>query len=139
MSWLTVSYHPGFAADLTSWITTIERKGKLVQRVDSWPEGRTIEHRVRLSDAHIIELEFLIAAVDFGELADRGKRGATVDDIGSVAVLVKHGGSVLDFDAPLPYWAWARAKGLKSNLPLFDFDPALRLWEAINSWSPHKL
>ena len=92
-----------------------------------------------MSDDDIIELERLIAAVDFGEIADRGKRGAVVDDTASVRVQVKHDGSVLSFDAPLPYWAWARAKGHQSYLPLFDFDPALRLWEAVNRCSPHKL
>ena len=139
MSWLHVRYHPGFSEDLTSWITTIERKGKLVQRVDFWPERRTLEHRSRLSDDQVIELERLVVAVDFGELADRGRHGAVPDDMGSVAVSVKHDGTVLEFDAPLLYWAWARANGLHTHLPTFDFDPALRLWAAVNRYSPHKL
>ncbi len=32
MSWLVASYHPGFALNPTSWTTTIERKGELLQR-----------------------------------------------------------------------------------------------------------
>lgn len=139
MSWLTIRYHPGFAEDLTAWITTIERKGKLVQRVDSWPERRTVEHRSRLSHDDVLELERLIAAVNFGELANRQRHGAVPDDIGSVAVSVKHDGTVLEFDAPLLYWAWARGRGRQTDLPAFDFNPALRLWEAVNRCSPHKL
>lgn len=139
MSWLNVRYHPGFAQDLTSWITTIERNGKLVQRVDSWPERRTLEHRLRLSNDQVVELERLVVAVDFGELADRGRHGAVPDDMGSVAVSVKHDGTVLEFEAQLLYWAWARANGRHTDLPTFDFDPALRFWAAVNRYSPHKL
>jgi|SRR5688572_17992787 len=138
MSWLEVRYLPGFAEDLTSWITTVERKGKLVQRVDSWSERRTLEHRSRLSEDQVIELERLIGAVDFGEVANRERHGAVPDGMGSVAVSVKQDGGVLEFDAPLLYWVWARIKGYQT-LPEFDFDPALRLWEAVDRYSPHKL
>lgn len=139
MPWLNVRYHPGFAEDLTSWITTIERTGKLVQRVDSWPERRTLEHRSRLSADQVVQLERLVAAVDFGELANRERRGAVPEDVGSIAVSVKHAGTVLEFDVPLLYWVWARASGRETDLPKFDFDPALRLWAAVNRHSPHKL
>ena len=139
MSWLNVRYHPGFAEDLTSWTTSIERNGKLVQRVEAWPERRSIEHRSRLTNDQVAELEHLVVGVDFGELAKSGSAGSVPDDMGSVGVSVKHDGPVLEFDLPLMYWSWARANGRQTELPAFDIDPALRLWAAINRCSPLKL
>ena len=49
MPWLVVRYHPGFSRDLTSWTTILERKGRLIQRINPFPAGHTVEHRVKLS------------------------------------------------------------------------------------------
>lgn len=56
MSWLTIRYLPGFAPDLTSWTTTIERKGKLRQHVTAWPSRTSVTHRALLRAAEVTDL-----------------------------------------------------------------------------------
>ena len=139
MSWLSVGYIPGFATDLTSWTTTIERKGKLRQQVDAWPSRTTVTLRATLREEELAELAQLVAAIDFAALADLPRRGAVMDDTSEVSVDVKEPGQTRGFRAPLLWWAWCQSRGNRQHLPDFDFVPALRLWRAVDRLAPHHL
>lgn len=139
MSWLTIRYIPGFAYDLTSWTTTIERKGKLRQQVDAWPSRTTVTHRVTLREAEVVEIARLVEAVDFVTLADPHRLRAVIDDAAMISIDVKEGGQVRGFCAPLPLWDRELFHGNRKNLPNLDFEPALELWRALDRLSPRHL
>ena len=139
MCWLTAHFHPGFAGDLTSWITKIKRDGGLVQIVNVWPDRRTVEFRAELSARQLDELDGLIAAVDFSKLAELRRQLQGVEEVEEVAISVRAEGAVLEFSAPLLFWARSRALGAEECLPTIDVGPALQLWEAIDRCSPRSV
>lgn len=139
MSWLVVSYHPGFAVDPTSWTTTIERKGKLIQRVNDFFSTRTIEHRIKLSWEQIMEIEMLVDAIDFDALRTAGQPKSVMEDQGFIRVQAKTAGVVNRFELPLLAWEWDLARGELDRIPDWDFAPLLALWRAVDLVSPHRL
>jgi hypothetical protein len=138
VSWLVVRYHPGFARHLTSWTTTIERKGKLIQRINPFPPGHTVEHRVKLSWEQVMEIEMLVDAIDFDVLRTAGGPRAITEGQGVIAVSVKTAGVVKEFALPLLDWEWARGRGKLELVPDWDFSPLLALWRAVERVSPHR-
>ena len=110
----------------------------MVQIVNTWPDRRTVEFRADLSESQLQELKRLIAAVDFAEIAQAGQQHANVEDVGQVAISIRMDEQVLEFSAPLMFWA--RAHTLDAgHRPAVDFAPALQLWEAIDRFSPHRM
>ena len=138
MSWLVVSYHPGFSVDPTSWTTTIERKGKLHQRVNHFFSGRTIEHSIKLSWEQVMEIEMLVDVIDFDALRTAGHPESVMEDQGFIRVQVKTAGVVKGFELSLLEWEWHLARGELDRVPDWDFAPLLALWRAVDAVSPHR-
>ena len=131
MAWLTASLHPGFAFDLTNWIATIERKGKLVQRVELYPQQRTATYRSTISPAQVAAFDGLIDAVDFEAVA-RASRQIVMDDAATIGVVVKQGGLSRSFRVLHPHQY--EKFGVEPSL-----EPALRLWDAVCLVLPYRL
>lgn len=139
MAWLSVYYHPGFAEDLTSWETEIEQDGRLRQSVRicrfSPYEKRTERHEAHLSASEVMELERLIAATDFLAVAAAAK-SVCVDDAEHIHIKVG-GPTKRDINAPLLFWNYQQKRDESVACPALA--DAIRLWQAIDRLSPHKL
>jgi hypothetical protein len=139
MPWLTVDFHPGFAEDLTSWGTEIERDGRLRQSVRicryAPRESRTEQHEAVLSPDQIAELERLIAATDFTAVAAASKR-VCIDDAEHIYIRVE-GSPEWVISAPLLFWHLLQRRDKSLSCPALA--DAIRLWQAIDRVSPHRL
>lgn len=139
MAWIRIEYHPGFAEDLTSWKTEIERDGRLSQnvRVSRFMprEQRSEFHQLQLSNEAIIELEQLIDATDFDKVAAIGQ-GFGVDDAEEICICVEQGERLVKVSGALFWWQWDLQKESSDQLQFVD--AAVRLWNAIDRLSPHR-
>jgi hypothetical protein len=139
MPWIIVNYHPGFAMDLTSWKTCIEADGSLSETVHVCRfeprEECTERFSTQLLPEQISELRCLIAATDFNAITEAA-RSFVIDDAEHCSVTVEQGGTVSHFEASLQWWSFAQKQG---SVPQFDLSPALRLWHALDTISPHGL
>jgi hypothetical protein len=139
MAWLTIEFHPGFAEDLTSWRTEIHRDGSLSQVVQvnrfSPREQRTTRHDVTLSPERVAELERLVDATDFAALT-AASRGFTVDDAEHISIRIE-GSPERVIGAPLLLWQYLASRDEAPACPALE--DAIRLWQAIERASPHKL
>jgi hypothetical protein len=139
MPWLFVSRLPGFAEDLTSWDTEIERDGRLRQTVRICRftpyQKRTERHETQLAPDQIAELERLIAATDFSAVAVASKR-VCVDDVELMHIRVE-GPPAPVISAPLPFLDYLQRRDKSLACPAVT--DALRLWKAVDRLSPHRL
>jgi hypothetical protein len=139
MSWLTVEYHPGFAEDLTSWRTEIDRDGSLSQQVRisrfSPREQRMEHHEATLSPERIDELKRLVAATDFAAVTAASRR-FTIDDAEHISIRVE-GAPEQVISAPLLFWQHLAKRDKALSCPALA--DAICLWQAIDRVSPHKL
>jgi hypothetical protein len=139
MPWLTVSYHPGFAEDLTSWETEVERDGRLRQSVRicrySPNEKRNEQHESRLSADQVAELERLVAATDFLAVSTAAKR-VCIDDAEHIDIKVD-GPPEQVISAPLLFWHHLQKRDKSLACPALA--DAMRLWQSIDRLSPHSL
>lgn len=139
MPWLTVHYHPGFAEDLTSWETEIHRDGSLMQTVHICRfmphEERTEQHQSLLTAVEVAELERLVAATDFTAIV-AAMEEFCVTDVESISIQVE-GSQQQILHAPLLFWHLMQKLDKSYECPAVA--DAIRLWQAVDRCSPHRL
>ena len=137
MSWLTVTYRPGFQEELTSWRMQIKSDGRLWQKVDirrfSPPEQATHEHRGRLANEELAKLRLLVSALDF-EAVERTAREQVVDDAEEVSFEVHEEGAARRFWGHPEWWDFQAQRG---ELTRPELHGALALWRAVLRCSPY--
>jgi hypothetical protein len=139
MPWLRVDFYPGFAEDLTSWHTEIDRDGRLRQTVRicrfAPREKRTEQHAMSLTVEQLADLERLVAATDFAAVVAGSKR-FTMDDAEHIHIEVE-GAPGSRLSAPLLSWDHLQKRDRSLACPALA--DAVRLWQMIDRISPHRL
>lgn len=137
MSWLIVTYRPGFQEDLTSWRMQIQPDGRLWQKVDvkrfSPPEQGTLEHHDRISNEKLSELRQLVSAIDF-EAVEELARAQVIDDAEEISFEVHEADGVRRFSAHLEWWDFGVQRG---ELLTHEQMGVLALWRAVLGCSPY--
>jgi hypothetical protein len=137
--WLIAEFRPGWSDDLTSWRTEIHRTGELSQKVHicrlTPREEGTLHHKCEITPQQIQELERLVAVIDYAAVAkalskDVISDAAYIEIIVNASAATRIQGSILGWDL-VP-----QENPLTFNRAMAN---ALRLWQAIDRLSPHRL